>query len=167
MIREAIATLVRGNSLSMAEASIVMQEIMEGQATPSQLGAFVTALSIKGETMDEIAGLAKTMRAKALHVDYSGEMIDIVGTGGDRAGTFNISTTAAFVVAGAGLKVAKHGNRARYQDRPHPPTGGRFPARSWYWLYVCPGFSSCHETRCWHQTRNRHTDSIQRTGSAH
>jgi anthranilate phosphoribosyltransferase len=112
MIKEAIATLVRGNSLSMEEASAVMQEIMEGQATPSQLSAFVTALSIKGETTDEIAGLAKTMRAKALQVKFSGEMVDIVGTGGDRAGTFNISTTAAFVAAGAGLKVAKHGNRA-------------------------------------------------------
>ena len=112
MIKEAIATLVRGNSLSMEEASAVMQEIMEGQATPSQLSAFLTALSIKGETMDEITGLARIMRAKALRVESSGEMIDIVGTGGDRAGTFNISTTAAFVAAGAGLKVAKHGNRA-------------------------------------------------------
>ena len=110
MIKEAIATLVRGSSLSMEEASAVMQEIME--ATPSQLGAFVTALSIKGETMEEIAGLAKIMRAKAIHVESSGEMIDIVGTGGDQSGTFNISTTAAFVAAGAGLKVAKHGNRA-------------------------------------------------------
>lgn len=112
MIKEAIATLVRGNSLSMEEASAVMQEIMEGQATPSQLSAFLTALSIKGETMDEITGLAKIMRDKALRVESAGEMIDIVGTGGDRAGTFNISTTAAFVAAGAGLKVAKHGNRA-------------------------------------------------------
>ena len=112
MIKEAIATLVTGRSLSMDEASAVMLEIMEGEATPSQLGAFVTALSIKGETMEEIAGLAKVMRAKAIHVDSSGEMVDIVGTGGDRAGTFNISTTAAFVAAGAGLKIAKHGNRA-------------------------------------------------------
>jgi anthranilate phosphoribosyltransferase len=89
-----------------------MQEIMEGQATPSQLSAFLTALSIKGETMDEITGLARIMREKALRVDSNVEMIDIVGTGGDRAGTFNISTTAAFIAAGAGLKVAKHGNRA-------------------------------------------------------
>ena len=112
MIKEAIAALVCGNSLSMEEASAVMQEIMEGQATPSQLSAFVTALSIKGETMDEITGLARIMRAKALRVESDSETIDIVGTGGDRAGTFNISTTAAFIAAGAGLKVAKHGNRA-------------------------------------------------------
>lgn len=112
MIKEAIATLVRGDPLSMEEASAVMQEIMEGRATPSQLGAFVTALSIKGETMAELAGMAKIMRAKALQVKFDGEMLDIVGTGGDRAGTFNISTTAAFVAAGAGLTVAKHGNRA-------------------------------------------------------
>jgi anthranilate phosphoribosyltransferase len=112
MIKAAIATLVRGDSLSMEEASAVMQEIMEGQATPSQLSAFLIALSIKGETMEEITGLARIMREKALRVESDSEMIDIVGTGGDRAGTFNISTTAAFVAAGAGLRVAKHGNRA-------------------------------------------------------
>ena len=112
MIKEAIAALVTGQSLSMDQASAVMTEIMDGEATPSQLGAFVTALSMKGETMEEIAGLARVMRSKALHVDFSREMVDIVGTGGDRANTFNISTTAAFVAAGAGLIVAKHGNRA-------------------------------------------------------
>jgi anthranilate phosphoribosyltransferase len=112
MIKEAIAALVTGQSLSIDQASTVMTEIMDGQATPSQLGAFVTALSMKGETMEEIAGLARVMRSKALHVDFSREMVDIVGTGGDRANTFNISTTAAFVAAGAGLMVAKHGNRA-------------------------------------------------------
>jgi anthranilate phosphoribosyltransferase len=112
MIREAIATLVGGRSLSMDEASAVMQEIMEGQATPSQLSAFVTALKIKGETAEEIAGMTRTMRAKSLHVDTARPVVDIVGTGGDRAGTFNISTTSAFVAAGAGLRIAKHGNRA-------------------------------------------------------
>jgi anthranilate phosphoribosyltransferase len=112
MIKEAIATLVGGQSLSMDEASIVMQEIMEGQATPSQLSAFVTALKIKGETADEIAGMTRTMREKSVHVDTARPVVDIVGTGGDRAGTFNISTTSAFVAAGAGLRIAKHGNRA-------------------------------------------------------
>jgi anthranilate phosphoribosyltransferase len=112
MIKEAIATLVGGRSLSMDEASAVMLEIMDGQATPSQLSAFVTALKIKGETADEIAGMSRTMRDKALKVDTSLPVVDIVGTGGDRAGTFNISTTSAFVAAGAGLRVAKHGNRA-------------------------------------------------------
>ncbi len=112
MIREAIQALVSGKSLTMDEASQVMNEIMEGQVTPAQFGAFVTALRIKGETVEEIAGLAKVMRAKAIPVTVSGPVVDTCGTGGDGSSTFNISTTAAFVVAGAGLKVAKHGNRA-------------------------------------------------------
>lgn len=112
MIREAIGAVVSGKSLSMAEASTVMGEIMEGEATPAQLGAFLTALSIKGETPAEIAGMATVMREKALRVNVSGPLIDTCGTGGDGKNTFNISTAAAFVAAGAGLKVAKHGNRA-------------------------------------------------------
>ena len=112
MIKEAIAQLVGGHSLTMDEASTVMNEIMEGTATPAQFGAFVTALRCKGETVDEIAGFARTMRAKALRVNLSEPVVDTCGTGGDGHGTFNISTTAAFVVAACGLKVAKHGNRA-------------------------------------------------------
>jgi anthranilate phosphoribosyltransferase len=112
MIKEAINTLVSGNSLSFEEASGAMEEIMSGEATPAQIAAFLTALRIKGETADEIAGLADVMRAKAMPVKVSGATIDIVGTGGDGSGSFNISTAAAFIAAGAGLKVAKHGNRA-------------------------------------------------------
>ncbi len=112
MIREAIQTLVSGKSLSMEEAASVMEEIMGGEVTPAQFGAFVTALRLKGETVDEIAGLAKVMRAKAVRVMVADPVIDVVGTGGDGLNTFNISTVTAFVVAGAGLKVAKHGNRA-------------------------------------------------------
>lgn len=112
MIREAISTLVSGNSLSMDEAAQVMEEIMEGEVTPAQFGALVTALRIKGETAEEIAGFVKVMRAKAIPVKTSGPVIDVVGTGGDSFHTFNITTTTAFVVAGAGLTVAKHGNRA-------------------------------------------------------
>lgn len=112
MIREAIQMLVSGHSLTTEEAASVMEEIMEGKATPAQLGAFITALRIKGETADEIAGLASVMRAKAIQVMVADPVIDIVGTGGDNSRTFNISTAAAFVVAAAGLKVAKHGNRA-------------------------------------------------------
>lgn len=112
MIREAIDAVVSGRSLAMEEAAGVMREIMEGEATPGQLGAFLTGLSIKGETVEEIAGMATVMREKALRVNVDGRVVDTVGTGGDGHNTFNISTAAAFVAAGAGLKVAKHGNRA-------------------------------------------------------
>jgi len=112
MIREAINMVVSGRSLSTDETRTVMQEIMEGEATPSQIAAFVTALRIKGETIDEIVGLAEVMRRKATEVKCSVPLVDTCGTGGDNSGSFNISTTAAFVAAGAGLKVAKHGNRA-------------------------------------------------------
>ena len=111
MIKEAIDLIVKGNSLSMEQAAEVMSEIMEGKATPAQFGSFVTALRLKGETVEEIAGMAKVMREKAIPVKVSGPLVDTCGTGGDATKTFNISTTAAFVVAGAGLKVAKHGNR--------------------------------------------------------
>lgn len=96
----------------MADAVVVMREIMEGVATPAQLGAYLTALSLKGETAEEIAGFVTVMREKSLRVNAPGRAIDTCGTGGDRKGTFNISTAAAFVVAGAGLMAAKHGNRA-------------------------------------------------------
>ena len=111
MIKEAIDTLVSGKSLTIEQAAGVMNEIMEGEATPAQFGAFVTALRLKGETVEEIAGMARVMRQKAVPVVVSGPLVDTCGTGGDGSQTFNISTTAAFVVAGAGLKVAKHGNR--------------------------------------------------------
>ena len=112
MIREAIETVVSGGSLSMQDAASAMNEIMSGEATPAQFGAFVTALRIKGETVNEIAGMAQVMREHSLHVEVDGALVDTCGTGGDGSGTFNISTAAAFVAAGAGAKVAKHGNRA-------------------------------------------------------
>jgi len=112
MIKEAIQALVFGRSLTVDEAAQVMEEIMEGEVTPAQFGAFVTALRLKGETVDEIVGLARTMRAKAIPVTITEPVVDTCGTGGDGLHTFNISTAAAFVAAGAGLKVAKHGNRA-------------------------------------------------------
>jgi anthranilate phosphoribosyltransferase len=112
MIKEAIALAVSGKSLTIDEASQVMEEIMNGQVTPAQFGAFVTAMRLKGETVEEIAGLARVMRAKAVRVVIDEPVVDTCGTGGDSSGTFNISTAAAFVAAGAGLKIAKHGNRA-------------------------------------------------------
>lgn len=112
MIREAIEKLTRGADLTEGESAQVMEEIMTGEATPAQFGAFVIALRLKGETVDEMTGLATVMRAKSLKVEFRGPSVDTCGTGGDDRGTFNISTVAAFVVAGAGIAVAKHGNRA-------------------------------------------------------
>ena len=112
MIKEAISQLIAGKSLTAGEASAVMTEIMEGEATPAQFGAFVTALRLKGETAEEIVGLARVMRSKAIAVAVDDLVVDTCGTGGDAAGTFNISTAAAIVAAAAGVKVAKHGNRA-------------------------------------------------------
>jgi len=113
MIRESIAKLIVGHDLTAEEAEGVMNEIMDGTATPAQMAAFLTALRVKGETVEEITGCARVMRAKALSVQpRRADLVDTAGTGGDGAGTFNISTTAAFVIAGAGLGVAKHGNRA-------------------------------------------------------
>src|SRR4030042_3158982 len=94
-----------------------MEEIMTGEVTPAQCGAFVTALRLKGETVEEITGLARTMRKHSLKVNISDPVTDVVGTGGDGCNSFNISTTAAFVVAGAGLKEAKPGNRAASSQR--------------------------------------------------
>ena len=112
MIREAIDALISGRSLGMKEASTVMREIMDGEATPAQLGAFLTALRAKGETPQEMAGMATVMREKALRVRVDGTLVDTAGTGGDGKGSFNISTASAFVAAASGLTVAKHGNRA-------------------------------------------------------
>ncbi|MCH7838428.1 MAG: anthranilate phosphoribosyltransferase [Chloroflexi bacterium] len=112
MIRDAIAKLVDGHDLTEQEAAACMEEIMSGEATPAQFGAFVTALRLKGETVDEIVGMARVMREKALRVSVAGPLLDTCGTGGDAKGTFNVSTAAAFVAAGAGARVAKHGNRA-------------------------------------------------------
>ena len=118
MIKEAIAQVVTGKDLDEQQMTAVMQEIMSGEATDAQIGSFITALRMKGETIDEIVGAVRVMREKATFVDTgvdtaSGELLmDIVGTGGDGSGTFNVSTTTAFVVAGAGIPVAKHGNRA-------------------------------------------------------
>ncbi len=118
MIKEAIGKVVVGKNLAEQEMIGVMDEIMSGQATPAQIGAFITGLRMKGETIDEIVGAVRVMREKATFVDCgvdtgAGEILmDIVGTGGDGSGTFNVSTTTAFVVAAAGIPVAKHGNRA-------------------------------------------------------
>ncbi|MGQ4810271.1 Anthranilate phosphoribosyltransferase [Candidatus Entotheonellaceae bacterium PAL068K] len=114
MIREGIEAVVTGRDLSEAEAIEVMTEIMEGNATPAQIAAFIVGLRIKGETVEEITGCARVMRHKAtfIRTPAGSIAVDTAGTGGDGAHTFNISTTAAFVAAGAGVVMAKHGNRA-------------------------------------------------------
>jgi len=112
MIQQAINNIVSGRHLTFDESSSVMDEIMTGSATPSQFGAFVTGLRLKGETSEEIAGMASVMQEKALTVEAESTIVDTCGTGGDGSQTINISTIAAFVTVGAGLKVAKHGNRA-------------------------------------------------------
>lgn len=112
MIKEAISILIEKIDLSEAEMAEAMREIMEGKATDAQIGAFLTALRLKGETIDEITGAAKVMREKALSIKAPAGTVDTCGTGGDMAHTFNISTTAALVVSGAGIPVAKHGNRS-------------------------------------------------------
>ena len=111
-VREAIEAVVSGRSLTMDQAAAVMREIMEGESTPAQLGALLGALRVRGETVEELAGFAQMMREKSLKVTVDSPVVDTVGTGGDGQNTFNISTSTAFVAAAAGLKVAKHGNRA-------------------------------------------------------
>ncbi len=127
MIKELISKVVSGENLSESEMQTAMDEIMTGTATPAQIGSFITALRLKGETVDEITGAARAMRARATKINVNNHMVnidrdeiniesetilDVVGTGGDGTKTFNVSTTTAFVAAGGGIKVAKHGNRA-------------------------------------------------------
>jgi anthranilate phosphoribosyltransferase len=112
MLKSYLAKLINMENLTEAEMMEAMNRIMDGEATPAQIGGFLTALRLKGETVPEIIGAARVMRQKALRVKFDAPAIDTCGTGGDGSNTFNISTTAAFIVAAAGLPVAKHGNRA-------------------------------------------------------
>lgn len=112
MIKEAINKVMNGNNLTYEESKAVMEEMMDGTATQAQMGGFLTALRMQGETIEEITAFATVMREKGIKLKPEREVIDIVGTGGDEVGTFNISTTASFVVAAGGVPVAKHGNRS-------------------------------------------------------
>src|SRR5207302_8924712 len=111
-IREALGKLVLGQDLSRAEAQAAMRSLVNGEATPSQIAGFAVALRMKGETPEEIAGLAEVMRQAATPVDAGSNVVNVVGTGGDGAGTFNISTLSALILASAGGRVAKHANRS-------------------------------------------------------
>ncbi|RQD77635.1 MAG: anthranilate phosphoribosyltransferase, partial [Candidatus Syntrophonatronum acetioxidans] len=112
-VKSYIDRVVKGKDLSIEESRKIMDLIMSGGATEAQIASFLTALRMKGETVEEITGCARVMREKVTRIEVNcKDMVDTCGTGGDQAGTFNISTTAAFVAAGSGLKVAKHGNRS-------------------------------------------------------
>jgi anthranilate phosphoribosyltransferase len=111
-LKALIGTVAQGKSLGEAEAERAFDIIMSGNATPSQMGAFLMALRVRGETVEEITGAARVMRAKALHIEAPPGASDTCGTGGDAAGTWNVSTATALVVAATGVPVAKHGNRA-------------------------------------------------------
>jgi anthranilate phosphoribosyltransferase len=112
LVRTALAGVIDGRTLSLDEARGAMGSVMDGEATPSQLAALLVALRMRGETVEELAGFATAMRERVVHVDAPDGVVDTCGTGGDGSGTFNISTTAALVVAACGVPVAKHGNRA-------------------------------------------------------
>jgi anthranilate phosphoribosyltransferase len=114
MIQQGIQKLIDGANLTSAESQEIMREVMSGQATNAQIAAFLTALRIKGETVEELIAFASVMRkcCRRIHPSVKGRLVDTCGTGGDKTKTFNISTTAAFVVAGAGVAIAKHGNRS-------------------------------------------------------
>ena len=113
MFKESLNRIIHRIDLSESEMAEMMTEIFSGNITDAQIGAFMAALASKGETFEELAGAARIMRRKAIRVQTSAETVaDVVGTGGDGAHTFNISTTTAFVVAGCGVTVAKHGNRS-------------------------------------------------------
>src|SRR5438552_18012116 len=117
-LKPLLAAVAAGRHLSESEAEAASKIIMSGNATPSQIGAFLLALRVRGESVDEITGAARIMRAKALAIEAPPGTIDTVGTGGDSSGTFNISTASALVVAGCGVPVAKPGHRAL------PPSSG-------------------------------------------
>ena len=112
MIQEAIYDVINKNNLSLERTKVVMEEIMEGRATNAQIASFLTAMRMKGETIDEITGCASVMREKSLRINPNKDVLDIVGTGGDEAFTFNISTVSSFVISAGGVPVAKHGNRS-------------------------------------------------------
>src|SRR6201995_3580946 len=111
-LKSIIGKVATGAPLSRQEAASGLDSMMAGEATPSQMGALVMALRVRGETVDESTGAVSVMRAKMLRVDAPADAVDIAGTGGDGSGSVNVSTCASFIVAGAGIPVAKHGNRA-------------------------------------------------------
>ena len=129
MIREAITKLAAKENLTYEEAETVMNEIMSGEASPVQMSAYLTALSLKGETIDEVTASAAGMRKHCIRLLHDMDVLEIVGTGGDGSNSFNISTTSSLVISAAGVPVAKHGNRR------HPAGAARQMCwRLWEWI---------------------------------
>jgi len=150
MIKEAIAKAMANEDLRESEMMEAMEEVMEGKATSAQIAAFITVLRMKGETVEEVTGAARIMRQKATRIDArSAIIVDTCGTGGDGMNTFNISTTTAFVVAAAGITVAKHGNRA--------VSSGCLP--------LCPSTPRSYEVRPWAAKGDRRQDDFQYIGA--
>ena len=175
-----IAKVATGASLTREEAAAAFDRMMSGEATPSQMGGLLMALRVRGETVDEITGAVTTMRAKMLGVKAPADAIDVVGTGGDASGSFNISTCAAFIVAGAGVPVAKHGNRALSSksgaadvlqalgvkiDLDAEQVGALHP-RGRHRLHVRAGASSGDEERRADPRRARHPHHLQSARAA-
>ena len=127
-VRAALAAVVEGRTLSLDEARLAMGSVMDGEATPAQLAALLVALRMRGETVDELAGFASAMRARVLPVDAPPGAIDVVGTGGDGSGTFNVSTASALVVAACGIPVAKPASSSTDSPRIRSATSS---AASW------------------------------------
>lgn len=175
MIKEAIIKLSQKQDLTYEEAEQVMNEIMEGKATDVQKSAYLTALSMKGETIDEITASAAGMRSHCVKLLHNMDVLEIVGTGGDGANSFNISTTASMVIAAAGVPVAKHGNRAASsksgaadvlealggEDRPAAGEERRPSEEDQHLLPVCAELSHRHEICCADPERAGDTDGIQ------
>ena len=170
-----IAKVASGATLTREEAAHAFDRMMSGEATPSQMGGLLMALRVRGETVDEITGAVTAMRAKMLKVDAPPDAIDVVGTGGDASGSFNISTCAAFIVAGAGVPVAKHGNRALssrsgaadvlgalgVKIELSARAGRRVHRRGRHRLHVRAGASSGDEERRPDARRARHPHDLQ------
>ena len=173
-ILQAIKLATNNEDLDFELAKLSMNEIMSGEVTPSQFGAFIIAMKMKGETPTEIAGLATAMRDKSLKIDLDEPLLDTCGTGGDGLKTFNISTAVAFVVAGAGIKVAKHGNRAisgssgsadalessRCKNYIVSIFCKKVYSRNWDRFYLCSIISSSYEVCITIKKRNWNTNNI-------
>ena len=180
MIREAIVKLVNKENLTYEMAEGAMDEIMGGKADPIQISAFLTAMTMKGETIEEITACANGMRKHGVHMEHDKDVLEIVGTGGDKSNSFNISTTASLVISAGGVAVAKHGNRAassesgaaglsrsaRRQNRPGAGEKQRSSGKTWNLFPVRTEIPHVHEIRGTGPQAARHPDHFQHPRTA-